>query len=130
MITKRLLVLEISKQGKVRVKLSGSNEVRDALYALLQLIEIGKVTTYGLLARCLGIRPRHVAYLLKNNQNPVIIPCHRVVKSDLSLGGYTLYGRKCPNFKRKLLMIEGIRINSRGRVNKECVISAISDLLS
>jgi len=39
---------------------------------------------------------------MKNNPLPLIIPCHRVVKSDKSAGGY-LYGAKA---KRALLRLE------------------------
>ncbi len=127
---KRLLVLKVNEQGKLRVMLSSSNEVREVLYALLQLIEIGKVATYGLLARCLGIEPRSIANILKKNPYPIIIPCHRVVKSDLSLGGYTLNGRRCPNFKKKLLILEGVCLDSRGKVCRKHVVSTEDELLS
>ncbi|RLG78180.1 MAG: cysteine methyltransferase [Thermoprotei archaeon] len=127
---KKLPILNIDKRGRLRVTLSSSDEVRDILYALLQLIKIGKVATYGLLARCLGIEPRSVANILKKNPYPIIIPCHRVVKSDLSLGGYTLNGRKSPHFKKKLLILEGVCFDSKERVRREYVVNAVSELLS
>ncbi|MCD6428964.1 MAG: MGMT family protein [Desulfurococcales archaeon] len=127
---KRIPVLKVSGRGKLKVTFSSLNEVREILYALLQLIEIGRVTTYGLLARCLGIEPRSVASILKKNPYPIIIPCHRVVKSDLSLSGYTLNGRRCPDFKKKLLILEGVRFDNEGKVCREHVVSTEDELLS
>jgi methylated-DNA-[protein]-cysteine S-methyltransferase len=53
-------------------------------------IPMGSVLTYGELARQLG-KPqaaRAVGQVLRANPLPVIIPCHRVVRSDGSVGGY------------------------------------------
>jgi len=67
----------------------------------------GKVTTYGEIARALGdIRAaRAVGESLKKNPKPVEIPCHRVVMSDGSLGGYAFGG---PEAKKKLLEKERV----------------------
>ena len=43
---------------------------------------------------------------MKKNPYPAIIPCHRVVKSDGKIGGYS-YGEKV---KLKMLEKEGIKI--------------------
>ncbi len=58
---------------------------------LLYLLGVprGSVTTYKLYAEAVGTSPRHVGRLMASNPLPVVLPCHRVVKSDLSLGGYT-----------------------------------------
>lgn len=71
------------------------------------LIPKGKVTTYGLLAKALG-RPkaaRAVGSALGKNPNPVEVPCHRVIRADGSIGGYSR-GRRA---KKKLFKKEGIR---------------------
>ncbi len=128
MISKRLLTIKINKEVS-KILPSNSDEIKDILYALLQLIEIGKVTTYKLLAECLGITPRYVGKILKENSLPIVIPCHRVIKSDLSIGGYTINGRGNPSFKRKLLALEGVRFRSKNRVRKEDVIATIDELL-
>ncbi len=63
--------------------------------------------TYGMLAREIG-RPkasRAVGQAVGANPLPIVIPCHRVIASDGSLGGFA-WGI---NVKKKLLSIEGIR---------------------
>lgn len=68
----------------------------------------GKVSTYQRIAKKIG-RPRAaraVGTALANNPFPVIIPCHRVIRSDGAPGGYQ-GGQK---MKEALLKMEGIRI--------------------
>ncbi|MEB3860090.1 MAG: MGMT family protein [Desulfurococcales archaeon] len=79
----------------------------DALKALLLIVPAGNVTTYRSLARLLGVSPRLVGALLSMNDEPLIVPCHRVVRSDGDIGGYSLGGRR---FKRKILETEGVYI--------------------
>ncbi|MEB3774183.1 MAG: MGMT family protein [Desulfurococcales archaeon] len=92
---------------------------RSLAYTLLQLIPPGYVTTYASLARVLGTSPRAVGRLMASNPDPVIVPCHRVVKSNLDLGGYSMGG---PMVKRRLLELEGVEFDSRGRVKRRHVI--------
>lgn len=61
-------------------------KVLRAVYAIPR----GRVSTYQLIARQIG-KPkaaRAVARALATNPFPLIIPCHRVIRSDGSLGGY------------------------------------------
>ncbi len=51
-------------------------------------IPVGYVTSYGAVARAVGGNPRAVGRVMASNPFPLIIPCHRVVASDFSLGGY------------------------------------------
>ncbi len=78
---------------------------------LLPLASIppGAVTTYRLYGEVVGLSPRAVGRLLASNPYPVLLPCHRVVKSDLTLGGYT-FGRDA---KRGLLEFEGALTGGR-----------------
>lgn len=67
-------------------------------------IPLGQVRSYKWVARKIG-RPkatRAVGQALKKNPYPIIIPCHRVIKSDGSLGGYV----KGKNLKKNLLLFE------------------------
>ncbi|MCE4613628.1 MAG: MGMT family protein [Desulfurococcales archaeon] len=89
----------------------------EALKALLLVIPTGSVTTYKSLSKLLGISPRLVGALLAANDEPLIVPCHRVVRSDGSLGGYSLGG---PRFKEKILRVEGVYVE-RGRVKDDHV---------
>ena len=79
-----------------------------AVLRLLRKIPRGRVTTYSSIAKLLGIHPRQVGIALRKNPLPVIYPCHRVVKSDRSIGGYI--GSRYRWLKRELLVREGIRI--------------------
>ncbi len=57
------------------------------LKATLQ-IPLGYVTSYGEIAKAVGGSPRAVGNVMASNPFAPIVPCHRVVKSDLTLGGY------------------------------------------
>ena len=80
------------------------------VYEIVKKIPKGKVTTYGIIARKLGVHPRAVASALKKNFNKSI-PCHRVVYSNGKVGGYN---RGISN-KVKLLKKEEIGIKN-GRI--------------
>ncbi len=103
------------------------DELAPIAYTILQLIPIGKVTTYGSLARVLGTSPRVVGRLMALNPNPVIVPCHRVVMSDGSLGGYNRGG---PRIKRMLLEAEGVTFDKRGRVRRSHILYVDKMLLN
>jgi O-6-methylguanine DNA methyltransferase len=52
------------------------------------LIPVGYVTSYGAIAKVAGGSARSVGRVEATNPVPLLIPCHRVVRSDLSIGGY------------------------------------------
>ena len=78
------------------------------VYAKLLQVPEGKVTTYGDLAKAVGLEngQRTIGIIMKKNPFPGIVPCHRVVKSDGKIGGYA-YGEMV---KSKMLTKEGIKI--------------------
>ncbi len=51
-------------------------------------IPVGYVTSYGAIAKAVGGGPRAVGNAMACNLFAPVVPCHRVVKSDLGLGGY------------------------------------------
>ncbi|MCW4000244.1 MAG: methylated-DNA--[protein]-cysteine S-methyltransferase [Candidatus Bathyarchaeota archaeon] len=51
-------------------------------------IPVGYVTSYGAIAVAVGGGARAVGNAMACNRYPIVVPCHRVVKSDLGLGGY------------------------------------------
>ncbi len=74
-------------------------------------IPYGSVSTYGAIAKKLGIKrggAQAVGQALAKNPFPIIIPCHRVIKSDGTSGGF---GGNT-NLKKRLLAIEGIILKS------------------
>ncbi len=74
----------------------------------------GSVSTYKLIANYLGKdqAARAVGNALANNPFPLIIPCHRVIRSDGCLGGF----RGGIMMKRALLVNEGVTIDDADRV--------------
>ncbi|MFQ6092908.1 MAG: methylated-DNA--[protein]-cysteine S-methyltransferase [bacterium] len=85
--------------------IEGTDFQRRVWRALLK-IPYGQVRSYGWVAREIG-RPKAVrAVGGANARNPIaiVIPCHRVVRSDGGLGGYG----GGPEVKRELLQIEGV----------------------
>ncbi len=52
-------------------------------------IKSGFVASYGKIARASGGSPRSVGQVMRLNPYPLIIPCHRVIRSDFSIGGYS-----------------------------------------
>lgn len=85
------------------------NKLDKQVYKKLLQVPKGKVTTYGELARAVGLEngQRVIGQIMNRNPFPVVIPCHRVVKSDGKIGGY-FYGEK---IKTKMLSDEGIKVN-------------------
>mgnify|MGYP001562689887 CR=1 FL=1 len=90
-------------------KLKGTDFQKNVWRELLKIPK-GRVVTYKELAKIIG-RPRSVravANAVGANPFPVIIPCHRVVRSDGTLGGYS--GKGGVRTKRALLIKEGVKI--------------------
>jgi methylated-DNA-[protein]-cysteine S-methyltransferase len=52
------------------------------------LIPVGYVASYGSLAKAAGGGPRAVGNVMARNPFAPVVPCHRVVSADLTLGGY------------------------------------------
>ena len=77
--------------------------MRDKVYALVKAIPRGKVATYAEIARAAGTSPRAVGSILHANHDPSI-PCHRVVRSDGSPGGYN----RGAELKIRILESEGV----------------------
>lgn len=79
----------------------------------LQTIPYGRTISYRQLAQRIG-RPsacRAVGNANGKNQLPILIPCHRVIAADGSLGGYSAGdGIEGKAIKKQLLTLEGISI--------------------
>ncbi len=87
--------------------MNSSNSFNEKCYQLLTLIPEGKVTTYGEIARALNTKAwRAVGSAMAKNKNLFVIPCHRVVRSDGSIGQYALGSNK----KESLLIDEGVEV--------------------
>jgi len=86
----------------------------------LETISKGKVSTYGTIAAKSGAPggARAAGQGCANNPFPLVFPCHRVIRSDGSLGGFG-GGLK---LKRALLEIEGVRFDKNGKVMPEFIL--------
>ena len=64
----------------------------------------GHTKSYGDLAKKFNLSPRYIGKICGQNKLPLIIPCHRVIKSDGSLGGFS--GNGGIKLKEKILKFE------------------------
>ncbi|MFT4311695.1 MAG: MGMT family protein [Candidatus Woesearchaeota archaeon] len=90
------------------------NSFQKDVLVLVDQIPKGRVVTYKQLAHMLGSRAyRFVGQCVKKNPHLGKVPCHRVVCSDGSLGGYVLGVDQ----KKKLLESEGIVFLKNGKID-------------
>lgn len=84
------------------------------MYAALRKVPSGRVITYAALARAIGCHsPRAVGQALRANPFAPEVPCHRLIASNLSPGGFQ--GQKSgPALTKKLRLLaaEGIHFNN------------------
>ncbi len=89
-----------------------TKNLKEEVYKQISKIPKGQVMTYKELAKKVG-KPkaiRAIATIVGLNPNPIIVPCHRVVKSDGRIGEYTYKGKRDKNMKIKLLLEEGVNV--------------------
>ncbi len=82
---------------------------------LMRKIPEGKVTTYKLIAQKLGCKAyRAVGNAVGANPFAPVVPCHRVVKTDGTVGNYG------GDVKKKIVLLkkEGVQINGKTRKAK------------
>ncbi|MEE8379200.1 MAG: MGMT family protein [Gammaproteobacteria bacterium] len=85
------------------------NTFNERCYELLKLIPEGKVTTYKEMANALNTKAwRAVGSAMAKNKFLYTIPCHRVVRSDGSIGQYALGEDK----KMDILIKEGVTVTN------------------
>ena len=80
------------------------------VYNLTKQIPNGKISTYKEIEKSLGNKNlvRIVGYILSKNTDRINIPCHRVIRSNGEIGGYT--SKNGTNEKIDILRSEGIKI--------------------
>lgn len=91
---------------------------QESVLNVVKQIPKGKLMTYGEIARELtgSVRAaRAVGQAVAANPYPVVVPCHRVVRSDGDVGGYSSGVEK----KIRLLSAEGVEIKGRKVLNFE-----------
>ncbi len=90
---------------EVPLDLSRGTSFQRQVWRVLQLVPHGKLRSYQWVAVRVGGRryARAVGNAVGANPLPIVIPCHRIVAQDTSLGGFS---GGLP-LKRKLLTLEG-----------------------
>jgi len=93
---------------KEKLDLKGGTAFQKRVWEAMLRIPFGQTRSYGWLAQQVGgkNKARAVGTACGANPIPIIVPCHRVIREDGSLGGY---GGGL-GMKRKLLEIEGVKI--------------------
>lgn len=83
------------------------------IYAAARRVCWGRTTTYGTLAKELGVGPqgaRDVGQAMADNPVPLIIPCHRVLAAGGKVGGFSAPGGSAA--KIHMLELEGVHLGS------------------
>lgn len=98
---------------------SDISDFQKKVYAYLIRVPSGRVVTYGQVARAVGApgAARAVGRALRNNPDAPRIPCHRVIKSDLTIGGFR--GETAGDeveYKCRILESEGVEFDRKGRL--------------
>lgn len=103
-----------SRVKAARARRRSASSFFSRVYALAKRIPPGRVATYGMLARALGVPrgARTVGWAL--GACPDDVPWHRVVNAQGAISGRPSEG---PRLQCALLRAEGVRFNRRGRVN-------------
>lgn len=105
------------RRAKIEVDLRGHSTFEQAVWLKALQIPRGEVRPYGWIASEIGhpAAVRAVGTALGKNPIPLLIPCHRVVRTDGHIGQYSLGG---PENKRTLLAWEGAEPDELERLAK------------
>jgi methylated-DNA-[protein]-cysteine S-methyltransferase len=91
------------KQFDMNLLLKGTM-LQKKIWKELKKIKYGKTKSYGDIAKTLNTSPRYVGNVCGQNNHLLVIPCHRVIRSDGSLGGFS--GTGGIKLKQKIIMLE------------------------
>ena len=80
------------------------NAIQKKVWKELTKIKLGKTKSYGEIAKKFKLSPRYVGKICGQNKIAIAIPCHRVVRSDGSMGGFSSRGGII--LKKKILDFE------------------------
>ena len=104
-LKKQIIEFTEGKRKKFSIKLNIEGTIlQKKIWKQLINIKYGSTKTYGDIAKILHTSPRYVGNVCGQNNHLLIIPCHRVVRSDGSLGGFSGLGGV--KLKKKLLELE------------------------
>ena len=88
---------------KIPIEVYG-NFLQRKIWKELKKIKKGKTKSYGEIARKFKVSPRYVGKVCGQNKHILVIPCHRVIRSNGSISGFSAPGGT--KLKRKLIQFE------------------------
>ena len=88
------------------ILLEGSN-LQIRIWKELIKIPYGKTKSYGEIAKIVKTSPRYVGNVCGQNKHLLAVPCHRVIRADGSLGGFSSSGGL--SLKKRLLNMENTK---------------------
>ena len=100
-------LLKKTKILNPKIQMKGS-KLQIMIWKELKKIPYGKTKSYADIAKKVNTSPRYVGNVCGQNQHLIVIPCHRVIRSDGSLGGFSAPGGI--KMKSKILKLEGANI--------------------
>ena len=95
-----------TKKINSNILLEGSN-LQIRIWKELIKIPYGKTKSYGEIAKIVKTSPRYVGNVCSQNKHILIVPCHRVIRTDGSLGGFSSSGGL--SLKKRLLNMENAK---------------------
>lgn len=104
---------------------------RRRVYRRLCDVPVGKVTTYVDLGRAVGCgSPRAVGQALRHNPFAPRVPCHRVIASDLRIGGFRgeSDGAQVAR-KRAMLKAEGVEFDDDGTLRDRGCLDTLTSVV-
>jgi methylated-DNA-[protein]-cysteine S-methyltransferase len=108
---KRYFVGEETDFSSVKLDLGDQDAFFKQIYAAARRVGWGQTTTYGSLAKELGVGPevaRDVGQAMAKNPVALIIPCHRVLAAGGKVGGFSAPGGSAA--KTRMLELEGVHV--------------------
>ena len=104
-------------RGMLKYKLPAPYAKFETVFKKVQEIPFGKVSSYGSIAKAVFGNKKYARLIgtaMKNNPLLIIIPCHRVIRSNGNIGGFS----GGVDIKIKLLKLEGVELKN-GYIKKE-----------
>ena len=95
-----------TKKINSNILLEGSN-LQIKIWKELIKIPYGKTKSYGEIAKIVKTSPRYVGNVCGQNKHLLVVPCHRVIRTDGSLGGFS--GSGGLSLKKRLLDMENAK---------------------
>ena len=108
LLFKKKLLKFFNKKTKIIAiphKIKGDKNQKKVWHEIKK-IKYGKTKSYKQIAKKVKLHPRYVGKICSQNKLLLIIPCHRVIRTDGTLGGFSANGGL--KLKRKLIQFEKI----------------------